>query len=248
MSKGDILLRILNNPPLATKGSQLTSAEADANFVILYNALVSLSQSSHVDAYSAAITYENGEYVQYVNQLYRMIAATPQTNVTPGTVPAAAVWLPVYASDLVQAPTDLKPFKKTIPSAEVLTMGVGDTPVEIIPALGEGKSAQIVSGNGYVDFDTGSPGGVPYDANTTIYIYPNGMDVGGGDRIFELGDLLKASVPQAIPFRPRVPTYDDAVNELPPNTAIMAAVNGGNPGSGDSDIVIQGLYREIDFS
>jgi len=107
MAKEDILLRATTNAPLTTKGSALTFAEFDANWIEIYNALVSLSQSSNIPAYSASITYDDTllNYVSYSGQIWKMVNVTPQINVTPGTDPTT--WLAVYATDIIGKSSDL---------------------------------------------------------------------------------------------------------------------------------------------
>tara|TARA_R110000765_G_scaffold53454_9_gene107207 strand:+ start:173 stop:793 length:621 start_codon:yes stop_codon:yes gene_type:complete len=105
MSKKDIILRQEINAPLTTKGSELTFADYDNSLIAIYNSLVSLSQSSNVDAYDAAANYYLDNAVMYSGQLYKCIVAGPITAVTPTDV---AGWDEIYATDLVSKP---KPYK-----------------------------------------------------------------------------------------------------------------------------------------
>ena len=246
MSKEDILLRETVNPPLATKGSPLDFTELDANFITIYNQFVLLSQSSQVPAYSPAIEYSINEYVSYSSQLWRMINGVPQTDVTPGTDPLT--WIAVYASDMVQAPlingAKIYEFEKLILSADVLTMGVTDTLIEILPALGVGLAPQFLGGTVTVQ----NVGGFPYDINTSIHIAPANFDLAAGRRAFELINILQATTFQSMAFTPSVIAYSPAVDQLPTNTPIMAGVAGGNPSGGSSDILIKGTYKILDFN
>lgn len=250
MSKEDILLRSTNNPPLVNKGAKLSNAEIDANFIDVYDALVALSQSSHVPAYSAAITYITGEYVQHVNQLYKMIASTPQVNITPGTVPALLVWLPVYSADMAQAPNGVTNFSKLITSAEILGSGiVGGVPVELLGARGVDLVTIFETLAATVVFDEGSPGGVAYGTTPDLAVYNAGVDVAGGELPnFRFEDILLSSVVKtAIATRPAI-VPGAARDDNPANQAIMIAAAGGDPTLGDSDILITGTYRIIDLS
>ena len=85
MAKEDLKLRVTSNAPLTTKGSALTWVELDANWIEIYNAFVALSQSSYVDAYSAAVTYDDTikNYVMYNGQMWKCIAASPIIAITP---------------------------------------------------------------------------------------------------------------------------------------------------------------------
>lgn len=108
MGKKDLLLRSISNPPLTTKGSALTLAEMDGNIVELYNALVSLSQSSNIADYDNATNYYLDDVVMYSNQLYKCIVAGPVLNVTPDTDPTK--WEEIYATDLVDKPRNYKKY------------------------------------------------------------------------------------------------------------------------------------------
>jgi len=246
MAKENLLLRSLINAPLVTKGSELLFADFDQNIIDIYNIFVELSQSSQVPAYDNAITYVQGKYVSSASQLWKMINPVPQINITPGTDPLT--WLEVYASDMVQAPliggAKVYEFEKLIPSAQVLTMGVTDTPVEILPALGVGLAPQILGGSVTVN----NVGGFPYDVNTDILIMPSTFDIVSNEANFSCNNILMATVVQSLPLRPIGVAYQDNRSELPTNTPIMAAVINGNPGSGNSDIIIKGTYTILDLN
>jgi len=246
MGKEDILLRELVNVPLTTKGSEFLFSDLDENFITIYNQFVALSQSSQVPAYDNAITYIQGKYVSFNSQLWKMINIIPQINITPGTDPLT--WFAVYASDMVQAPlingAKIYEFEKLILSADVLTMGVTDTLIEILPALGVGLAPQFLGGTVTVQ----NVGGFPYDINTSIHIAPANFDLAAGRRAFELINILQATTFQSMAFTPSVIAYSPAVDQLPTNTPIMAGVAGGNPSGGSSDILIKGTYKILDFN
>jgi len=111
MAKEDILLRATSNPPLTTKGSALSWAELDANWIEIYNAFVALSQSSYVAAYDNAVEYDDtvNNYVSYSSQIWKFINSTPATNVTPVE---GATWTKVYATDLVNRPLPIDGVKR----------------------------------------------------------------------------------------------------------------------------------------
>jgi hypothetical protein len=162
MAKEDIILRSTVNAPLTTKGSALTHAQFDANWIEIYNALVSLSQSSYVSAYNAAITYDDTilNYVTYSSQIWKMINATPQVNVTPGT--DANTWVKVYATDLIGKSPFLYETKVTL-TANQINSGFS-VPIQLITAKGAGFFIEPISGA--VKFNYGT---IPFDA-TTAYI------------------------------------------------------------------------------
>lgn len=85
----DILLRSVANPPLVTKGSILTYAEEDGNFIEIYEFLAALNNGSGVTIYNPATNYLGTYYVSYANNIWLHVASS-STGVTPGTNPA--VW------------------------------------------------------------------------------------------------------------------------------------------------------------
>lgn len=122
MAKEDLKLRVTSNAPLTTKGSPLTWAELDSNWINIYNAFGSLSQSSYIDAYSASVTYDDTirNYAMYSNQLWKCIAASPIIAITPTE---GANWTKVYATDLVGKNVDLnvKRYKALISNTNTFT-------------------------------------------------------------------------------------------------------------------------------
>ena len=198
MAKEDIILRSTVNAPLTTKGSALTHAQFDANWIEIYNALVSLSQSSYVTAYDAAITYDDTilNYVTYSSQIWKMINATPQVNVTPGT--DANTWVKVYATDLVGKSPFLYETKLTLTADDV--NGGLSAPITIISSPQSGFFLEPISGS--VAFNYGT---IPFDA-TEMYIAFDGVssalatiqNIQGATSFFRLantsaGDIVEAT-------------------------------------------------------
>ena len=167
MAKENLLLRSVSNPPLTTKGSQLTSTEMDMNWVEIYNALKELSQSSYIDAYDNGVTYVLDDYVMYDSQIWKCAAATVSA-VTPGT--DATKWQEKYASDLVgRSFNGWKALNKTLTKAEVLTLNSanGGYGHEILPKPGVGKYYQMRSVVCMFDLDSGNTD------SGSLEIYPN---------------------------------------------------------------------------
>ncbi len=245
MSKKDILLRSLNNPPLVTKGSTLTLDELDANFVELYNALVALSDGSNIPAYDNSILYSIGAYVSYSGQAYKMINAAPQVNVTPGT--DTLTWIEVYATDLVAPPGDtIYSFSKTIPTAEVLTLGT--TEVDLVSAPGAGKAIVLIEAINYSNKDSlASPPDSSYSTNTDLRIGYNGNAIAGTDYQFSLTQALNTNVRNTRSFIVNNPSYSPDVKHIRENSALQVKVPGGNPTAGTFDITIKGTYKIIDI-
>jgi hypothetical protein len=164
MAKEDLLLRSVSNPPLVTKGSALTLAEFDGNIIEIYNALVSLSQSSNIDAYDNAVTYTLGDAVMYNGQLYKCIVASVSA-ITPGTDPTK--WEAIYATDLVQQPKIYKRYR-------ALVTQVGTSLPTVIELENEiGAISWLYGGVGY--YTINSAGLFTLD-KTMIF---NGTETGG---------------------------------------------------------------------
>ena len=167
MAKENLLLRSVSNPPLTTKGSQLTSAELDANWIEIYNALKELSQSSYIDAYDNGVTYVLDDYVMYDSQIWKCVTATVSA-VTPGT--DATKWQEKYASDLVgKCCNGWKSLNKTLTKAEVLTLNSanGGYGHELLPKPGAGKYYQLRNAVCTFYLDSGGTDG------GSLEIYPN---------------------------------------------------------------------------
>ena len=165
MAKEDILLRATSNPPLTTKGSALTWAELDANWIEIYDAFVALSQSSYVAAYSASVTYDDTiiNYAMYSNQLWKCIAASPIIAITPTD---GVNWTKVYATDFVGRSQSYE-IKRTI-TADEINSGFSNE-IEIIKSFGTAYFSEITFA--YVKFNYGT---IPFDA-TTMYIKHDGV-------------------------------------------------------------------------
>ncbi len=165
MAKEDLKLRVTSNAPLTTKGSPLTWAELDSNWINIYNAFLSLSQSSYIDAYSAAVTYDDTiiNYAMYSNQLWKCIAASPIIAITPTE---GANWTKVYATDLVGRSQSYE-LKRTI-TADEINSGFSNE-IEIIKSFGTAYFSEITFV--YVKFNYGT---IPFDA-TTMYIKHDGV-------------------------------------------------------------------------
>ena len=177
MAKEDFILRETVNAPLTTKGSALTWANVDANFIELYNQLVNLSQSSNVDAYDNSVKYDDtyNNYVMYNNQLWKFINETPTTDQTPVE---GFFWTAVYATDLVgkslgnykeyrasltqsgtSAPSIIDETGKdtscgTITGAVHARTDVGTFTITKTGAFGSGTSVVLGSFNGYISLDS----------------------------------------------------------------------------------------------
>ncbi len=243
MSKEDILLRETINPPLTTKGSEFLYSDLDANWIEIYNQFVLLSQSSQVAAYSNLIEYSIDEYVSYNSQLWRMINAIPQTNVTPGTDPLT--WLAVYASDMVQAPviggaTILRK-EINVSSAQLLTLNGTTTLLEILESPGAGKYIDIIHSTMNLDFNS-----VYYQGSDTLRLGYSDTGVAVSPAMWELDQALRAEVSQIRRFEKKFTTYSETENYIGIDKAIFLGAAGGSPTLGDSDIKINLTYQILE--
>lgn len=90
MALNDLILRSESHPPLTTKGSELTYAELDGNFIELYDYLSSMNSDSGIAPYDNTATYTGTDYVSYDGNIYQHISPTSTTGVLPDTNPA--IW------------------------------------------------------------------------------------------------------------------------------------------------------------
>ena len=195
----DLLLRVVSNPPLVAKGSQLTWQELDGNFVEIYNAIMANYLSSYVDAYDNVVTYDNVivNYAVYDSVIWKFINGTPNVGTTPGTDPTR--WERVFASDLahkknsdtilaegtadevtaeqlailVNAGAVVFSVSKLVASADVKT--AFSVPVKVITHPGgayAGKKIKILSAE-IENLIELSPASVAYVSNLTMNLYTN---------------------------------------------------------------------------
>ena len=85
MAIQDLILRSESHPPLTTKGSELTYAELDGNFIELYDYLSGMNSASGIAPYDNLVTYSGTEYVSFDGNIYVHISATSTTGVFPDT-------------------------------------------------------------------------------------------------------------------------------------------------------------------
>ncbi len=74
---------------VAPKGSDLTYAELDNNFIILYDWIKAMGSGGNLSPYNAGTTYANTPptYVSYNGNIWHYINGTPASGITPGTDP-----------------------------------------------------------------------------------------------------------------------------------------------------------------
>ena len=224
MAKEDIILRSTVNAPLTTKGSALTWVELDANWIEIYNQFLALSQSSYVDAYDNAVTYDDtiNNYVMYSSQLWKCIAESPIIATTPVE---GVNWTKKYATDLAGRGPLLYETKVTLTAIQI-NSGFS-VPIQLITEKGVGFFIEPISGA--VKFNYGT---IPFDA-TTAYI----RTAGGTNVIATLTNIDGT----ADFFRAANTTSGDIIENKP--IEIYFNANGSSSPLGDSTIDIYLTYK-----
>ena len=128
-------------------------------------------------------------------------------------------------------PAQIQKVALRIPTADVLTIFA--TPVELIPTPGANKVIEVVSASVWLDFNSAA-----YTANVTLNIATVGANVGQ----FQLTILDAASA------RHKKMLVNTSVNtEIIANAAVEVKTVGGNPATGDSDIIVFATYYIYDL-
>lgn len=102
MNSDNLILRETTFPPLVNKNDFLNSAEFDANFINIYEDLVSLCSTTGVIEFDEGTTYDDSinQFASYNGRLYRWIDTAPGAGVTPGTEGASEYWTEIFPTDL----------------------------------------------------------------------------------------------------------------------------------------------------
>lgn len=203
MESENILLRSTTGSGLTAKGSALTHAELDANFIKVYQDFTELSQSENVSAYSALTTYDNTtvKYAVYGGVLWKWIFASSGSGVTPGT--NILKWKRVFASDMSHEKNkdtalDLGGTNELLLSNMVKHKSVTVTVAEILNGYSAPKLAlpdpatdqyyDVISIVAEALFDTSSPGSTPYDGGSIVV-----RSVGATEAMFKFTDFMDAN-------------------------------------------------------
>lgn len=203
MESENILLRTTTGSGLTAKGSALTHAELDANFIKVYQDFTELSQSENVATYSALTTYDNTtvKYAVYGGVLWKWIYASSGSGVTPGT--NATRWERVFASDMSHEKNkdtalDLGGTNELLLSNMVKHKEVTVTVAEILNGYAAPKLAlpdptvsqyyDVISIVAEALFDTSSPGSTPYDGGSITV-----RAVGASEAMFKFTDFMDAN-------------------------------------------------------
>lgn len=178
MAINDIVLRTTSNPPLTTKGSELTLAELDNNFIQIYQYITAMNAGGAVPAFNMATTYTGAKYVTYGGKIYQHISATPTTGVIPGTNPAK--WAEITLGPLVHVPnTDTKLAEGTV--NEVDAADLKALVANFVTTLSEAtlsglvSSEDLVPGRIYAVNDVVLNGTIYLTAYSTSHLSPEGV-------------------------------------------------------------------------
>lgn len=123
----------------------------------------------------------------------------------------------------------------TLSSAQMLALN--GTPIDVIPSPGVNKAIDLISGVGFIDYNSAA-----YATNTHFHLTFNTAN----DSITTNNDLLLATTD--LYFKLAFVTKTGTTAQLLTNTSLKAYVPGGNPTLGDSPLILKLAYRIIDFS
>lgn len=253
------ILRDTSNPPLIDKGSELTYAEFDGNFVKQYNAIQSIVDGSNVTAYDPAATYDQystdvyEQYCGYGSRIWKATYNGSPSSFTGQTPAEGSYWTQVSLAQLLPNIMALSELayetnarrgvcpaycaKVTITSAQVLQLN--STPIEIVPAPGAGKAIDIISATAKLTYNS-----IPYATNTVLMVL-NTSSTQQQLSLAGASPFLASSSSKIGKFFGT--NFGNTLNQIVENEAIVVSVATGNPTAGDSDIVVYVYYHILDL-
>lgn len=95
MYSDSIILRTVIQAGLTTKGSELTAAELDGNFIALWQDLKERLSAGALPDYGSGTTYTDGDAVSFDGFTWLYIFATPTSGTTPGSDEDVWIKIPV---------------------------------------------------------------------------------------------------------------------------------------------------------
>lgn len=102
-----MVLRDTSNPPLTDKGSELTYAEFDGNFVKLYDAVQSIVSGQGVTAYDAGATYDmfstdiRERYASYDSRIWKAVYVGSPSGFSGETPAEGIYWTQVTLAEMI---------------------------------------------------------------------------------------------------------------------------------------------------
>jgi len=249
----DIVLRSVVNPPLTTKGSELTYAELDGHAVKLYDAVQSIVSGANVTAYDNSKTYDKfstdirDRYAGYNNRIWEAAYVGSPSTFSGQTPEDGIYWTQVTLAEMLpdimklaevseSSGVVLKQAELVIPSAQVLTGN--SSPVSFGITVPSGFGIDLIGGS--ITFDYGSS---PYATNMTAGV----RTVGATDLQLAGAHILNAtqSCTRKLIGNSKSQASD---TQIIADADIEFYVSGGDPTGGDSDITVKVLYYELDMS
>lgn len=247
-----LILRQTSNPPLTTKGSELTFAEWDARTIGFYDAVQSIVSGENVTAYDAGATYDQydpdirNRYASYNSRIW-MATYNGSPSSFSGQTPAEGVyWTQVTLAQMMPNLLELARFAENLTSAlnpcpvycarlditSAQVLALNSTPLQIVAAPGAGYAIEVISATLKVDFNT-----TPYATNVIIGVFCDGADVSQ-----YRASTLDASITQ-ISLLNDVDVPGSGQTQIIENTGLYVKVEAGDPTAGDSDISVTVTYR-----
>jgi hypothetical protein len=248
----NMVLRTTSNPPLTTKGAELSFEEMDARIIAMYDVVQSIVSGANVTAYDAGTTYDKfdadirNRYASYDSKIWEAAYVGSPSTFSGQTPEEGIYWTQVTLAELMPNILPLANFathisntnnacptycaELTIPSADVLQLN--STPQTIVAAQGVGTAIEVISASLKIDFNS-----VAYATNTVLELITNTSAVKQAE------NLINQSADAFSKFEMEVSAF--GAEQIIDNEALNVSVQTGNPTAGDSDITVYVLYRII---
>ena len=173
-----LILRSTNNPPLTDKGSELTYAEFDGNFVKLYDAVQSIVSGQGVTAYDAGATYDMfgtsiyEKFASYDGRIWKAVYVGSPSSFSGQTPAESIYWTQVTLAEMLPNVSGLAQFATNLqtesnPCPQYCTswqsftnQDLNSNPVDIIGLEARGAGTLVVPVAVLFSLDAG---GTAYD-------------------------------------------------------------------------------------
>lgn len=248
----DMVLRTTSNPPLTTKGSDLTYEQMDARIISIYNVVQSIVSGTNVTAYDAGATYDlystdiRKRYASYDSRIWQAVYNGSPSTFSGQTPEEGIYWTQVTLAQLLPNIIRLSNLAENItegnnpvaticsavtiiPSADVLTSGV--TPVTLDINRESGQSVVPIGITASFASTT-----TPYATNTTIAV----RHVGADTDLFTC-DMLGRTTSYAVMMQQNF-TVGAGQTQIIDDEDLEVYTKGGNPTGGDGVLVIAATY------
>lgn len=250
----NMVLRETSNPPMTTKGSELSFEEMDARIIAMYDVVQRIVSGANVTAYDAGTTYDafdtdiRKRFASYGSKIWKAVYVGSPSTFSGQTPEEGIYWEQTTLADLMPNVLELARVSQnltpqlnpcptycaevTIPSAEVLQLN--STPKTIVPAQGAGTVIEVISASVKLDFNT-----TAYGTTDEIMLRTTGSTNRQASAI-----VLDATVSTIRNFTTIQATGATDV-QMVTNADLTVEAKTNNPTSGDSDITVYVLYRVI---